>query len=359
MPRVLQADNLSGTPRQPGSCHLELLFGAVMANPSLLLIGGTRFVGRALLEEALAAGWDVTAFHRGQTGADLLENDPRVTHILGDRDADLSALADGQWDAVVDCIGYFPEPVRKTAEFLKGRVGRYAFISTISVYAPSSGHFIEEGGTLMTLPEGADVSKVTGENYGALKVQCEDALNEIFDGQVLHIRAGLQIGPNDHTERFSDWVERIGRRSRVVVPESADQEWQLIDARDTARFTLHGLKEGLNGAFNTTGEITPMLSVLDGVRKVVNPSCEFVTFTDADLEAKGVSAWTDLALWIPEAGRTENRLIADISKAQAAGLTFTPLEVSVEEIWQNVKDLPLDRERRAGLSSAREDEVLG
>lgn len=359
MPRVLQADNLSGTPRQPDSCHLELLFGAVMANPSLLLIGGTRFVGRALLEEALAAGWDVTAFHRGQTGADLLENDPRVTHILGDRDADLSPLADGQWDAVVDCIGYFPEPVRKTAEFLKGRVGRYAFISTISVYAPSSSHFIEEGGTLMTLPEGADVSKITGENYGALKVQCEDALNEIFAGQVLHIRAGLQIGPNDHTERFSDWVERIGCRSRVVVPESADQEWQLIDARDTARFTLHGLKTGLTGAYNATGEITPMLSVLSSVKAVVNPSCEFVTFTDAELEAKGVAAWTDLALWIPGAGRTENRLIADISKARAAGLTFTPLEVSVEEIWQNVKDLPLDRERRAGLSSAREDEVLG
>lgn len=359
MPRLLNGILLSGTPCVCGSCHLESTTGELMANSSLLLIGGTQFVGRALLEEALASGWNVTAFHRGKTGAGLLADDPRVTHILGDRDADLSPLADGQWDAVVDCIGYFPEPVRKTAEFLKNRVGRYAFISTISVYQPSNDLYLESESPLMNLPEGADVSKVTGETYGALKVQCEEALNEVLGGEVLHIRAGLQIGPNDHTDRFSDWVERIGRRSRVIVPESSDQDWQLIDARDTARFTLHGLKTGLTGAYNTTGEITPMLSVLEGVRSIVNPSCEFIRLSDSDLEAKGIAPWTDLALWIPTAGRDGNRLIADISKARAAGLTFTPLEVSAKEIWASVKGLPLDRQRRAGLSSAREDEILG
>ncbi len=330
-----------------------------MANPSLLLIGGTRFVGRALLEEALAAGWNVTAFHRGQTGASLLDENPHVTHILGDRDADLSPLETGTWDAVVDCIGYFPNPVRQTAEFLKKRVGRYAFISTVSVYSPSDNPFREDSDALMSLSEGADTSKVTGENYGALKVQCEDALNQVLDGNVLHIRAGLQIGPHDHTERFSDWIERIGRRSRVVMPETSNQEWQLIDARDTARFTLQGLQKGLTGPYNTTGEITPMSSILSAARTAVNPTCEFVTFTDSELEAKGISPWTDLALWIPESGRNENRLIADIAKARAAGLSFTPLEVSVTEIWERVKDLPLERERKAGLASAREDEILG
>lgn len=330
-----------------------------MSAPSLLLIGGTRFVGRALLEEALALGWQVTAFHRGQTGSHLFQDDPRVTHLIGDRDKDLSQLESGTWDAVVDCIGYFPEPTVKTAEFLRSRVGSYAFISTISVYREADGLFEEGSSALMTLPEGADLSKITGENYGALKVQCEEGLNRVTEGRCLHIRAGLQIGPHDSTERFSDWVERIGRRSRVIVPGDPAQDWQFIDARDTARFALHGLTQGLTGAYNVTGEIVPMMSVLSSIRELVNPSCEFVPLSDKQLAEKGVLAWSDLALWVPKAGNGKNGLLADISKARQAGLSFTPLAVSVREIWEAAKHLPLDRERRAGLSSSREEEVLG
>lgn len=329
-----------------------------MSAPSLLLIGGTRFVGRALLEEALALGWNVTAFHRGQTGAELFQDDPRVTHVIGDRDKDLSPLDRGTWDAVVDCIGYFPEPTIKTAKFLKGRAGAYAFVSTISVYREGEGLFTEDSADLMTLPEGADLSKITGENYGALKVQCEEGLNQVTEGRCLHIRAGLQIGPHDPTDRFSDWVERIGRRSKVIVPGDPAQDWQFIDARDTARFTLHGITQGLSGPYNVTGEIVPMMSVLESVKELVNPASEFVSFTDKELEEKGVSAWSDLSLWIPKAGSEKNGLLADITKARRTGLTFTSLDVSVREIWESVKGLPLDRQKRAGLADAREDELL-
>ncbi len=330
-----------------------------MPSPTLLLIGGTRFVGRALLEEALAAGWTVTAFHRGQTGSGLYQDDPRVTHLIGDRDKDLSPLEGGTWDAVVDCIGYFPEPTVKTADLLSGRVGSYAFISTISVYREAEGLFEEGSRELMTLPEGADLSKITGENYGALKVQCEEGLDRVTEGKCLHIRAGLQIGPHDPTDRFSDWVERIGRRSRVIVPGDPANDWQFIDARDTARFTLHGITQGLTGPYNVTGDIVPMMSVLESVKELVNPACEFVSFTDRELEEKGVSAWSDLALWIPKAGSEKNGLLADTTKARLAGLSFTPLEVSAREIWEAVRAFPLDRQRRAGLSNTREDELLG
>jgi 2'-hydroxyisoflavone reductase len=273
-----------------------------MSAPSLLLIGGTRFVGRALLEEALALGWNVTAFHRGQTGGGLFEGDPRVTHILGDRDTDLSPLAEGRWDAVVDCIGYFPEPTTNTAEFLKGRVSSYAFISTISVYQESDGPFDEATSALMTLPEGIDATKLTGETYGGLKVLCEEGLDRVTEGKCLHIRAGLQIGPHDPTNRFSEWVERIGRRPSVVVPGDPATDWQFIDARDTARFTLKAISQGLTGSYNVTGEVIPMMDVLSSIRTQLNPGCEFIAFSDKDLAEKGVAPWSDLSLWVPKAG---------------------------------------------------------
>lgn len=322
------------------------------------MIGGTQFVGRALVELALSERHSVTLFHRGKTNPDLFPESDRLHRIIGDRDLDLSPLAEGNWDAVVDCVGYFPRQTESMARALVGRVPKYAFISTISVYAPSASPITEES-PLLTMAEGADTTVVNGQTYGPLKVECEQTLDEIYGGKALHIRAGLQIGANDHTDRFSNWVERIGRNEAVIVPdEPQPMQWQLIDALDTARFTLQALEHGLSGAYNVTGEVHPMLETLRGVQAVVSPDTEFIGWSTEKIEAAGLSPWTDMALWIPESMRSDSIGEVAIGKAKDAGLSFRPMSDTVSEIWKAVQSWPADRVRRVGLDPARERELL-
>lgn len=322
------------------------------------MIGGTQFVGRALVELALSERHTVTLFHRGKTNPDLFPESDRLHRILGDRDEDLSALSAGTWDAVVDCVGYFPRQTESMAKALVGRVPRYAFISTISVYAPSQSA-LTEASPRLSMPEGTDPTVVNGQTYGPLKVECEDRLNDIYGGKALHIRAGLQIGAHDHTDRFSNWVERIGRNEAVIVPDEPEpMQWQLIDALDTARFTLHALELGLAGAYNVTGEVRPMMETLLGVQAVVSPDTEFVKWSPEKIAAAGLQPWTDLALWIPQSMRAESLGRVDISKAREAGLSFRPMSDTVAEIWKSVQRWPDDRVRRVGLDPARERELL-
>ncbi|MBS1717998.1 MAG: NAD-dependent epimerase/dehydratase family protein [Armatimonadetes bacterium] len=321
---------------------------------NLLVIGGTQFVGRAMVEEAVSRGHQVTVFHRGQTNPGLFANQPLVKEILGDRKVSLEALSTGTWDAVIDSVGYEPPTVKKSCEALKGRIGKYAFISTISVYGMDNP---DEDSPVLQLPEGASVEQFELETYGALKALCEQELEKAFPG-ALNMRIGLEIGPKDHSDRFNDWVDRIRTRDKVMVPGGTPMMWQAIDVRDTARFTLDMIEKGGSGTYNVTGEALPMPQALDQIRSIANPSCEFVTVDPDWMLEQGITPWEEYTLWIPESEWGQFPLVAKIDRALAAGMKLRPREESIRDIVAVQVTLDPARKRIRGLSKEKEDALL-
>ena len=200
----------------------------------ILMIGGTRFIGRHVVEAALAADHDVTLFHRGRTGADLF---PEVEHRLGDRNTDLSELATGEWDATVDTCAYLPRQVQSLADALGGRGGHHLLVSSVSAYASPAGPGFTEDAPLAQLDD-PDTDEVTDETYGGLKVLCELAAVERHGPDTLLVRPTYVVGPDDYTWRFPWWVTRLARGGEVLVPGPQDAPAQVIDVRDMASWMV-------------------------------------------------------------------------------------------------------------------------
>lgn len=320
----------------------------------LLIIGGTRFVGRALVEEAKARGHELTLFNRGQSNPDLY---PNVETIVGDRDGGLEGLNDGSWDGVIDTCGYIPRLTRDSATRLAGRVPHYTFISTISVYESLREPNIDESAALGTL-EDESVEEVTNETYGPLKVLCERSIDEAMNGRASHIRAGLIVGPHDQTDRFTYWPCRIDRGGEVLAPDSPSVKTQFIDVRDLAAFAIKATEEQRTGAFNCTGPDYPLtLGGLFEMCQATSGSDTTLTWaSEAFLLKHDVTPFSDLPLWIPSEYKGFNTVNND--KAQAAGLTYRPLKETVADTLAWAKARPDDYEWRAGLSPEREAELL-
>ncbi len=200
----------------------------------LLVLGGTVFLGRHLVEAATARGHSVTLFNRGQHNPELY---PEVEKLRGDRDSDLSALQGRRWDAVIDTCGYLPRAVRASAELLADAVDHYTFISSISVYADFHTPAMDESAPVGTLAD-ETVEEVTGETYGPLKALCEQAAERALPGRVLNIRPGLIVGPHDPTDRFTYWPVRVARGGEVLAPGRPHVPVQVIDGRDLAEWTV-------------------------------------------------------------------------------------------------------------------------
>jgi 2'-hydroxyisoflavone reductase len=219
----------------------------------ILMVGGTRFIGRHVVQAALARGHDITVFHRGRTGADLF---PEVEHRLGDRNSDLSALADGEWDATVDTCAYLPAQVQTLADALGGRGGHHLLVSSVSAYQPPDGPGLTEDSPLAVLDD-PTVEEVTGETYGGLKVLCERAAVERHGPSTLVVRPTYVVGPDDYTWRFPWWVARIAAGGEVLVPGPQDAPAQVIDVRDMADWMVRLLEDGRSGAFHAVSPAPP------------------------------------------------------------------------------------------------------
>src|SRR5262245_53013995 len=193
----------------------------------ILIIGGTRFLGRHLVDAALARGHEVTLFNRGKSNPDLFLT---IETILGDREHDLNKLTQvgREWDAVIDTSGYVPRIVRLSAQSLERSVKRYVFISSISVYADFKKIGIDENDPVGKI-EDESFEEITGESYGPLKALCEKAVQEIYKDRALVIRPGLIVGPNDSTDRFTYWPVRVARGGDVLAPEKPDAPIQVVD----------------------------------------------------------------------------------------------------------------------------------
>ncbi|MBX0327233.1 hypothetical protein K2Z83_06005 [Oscillochloris sp. ZM17-4] len=322
----------------------------------LLIIGGTIFLGRHLVDAALARGHQITLFHRGQHGVELF---PEAERLRGDRDGDLAALAGRSWDAVIDTCGYIPRHVRATAELLAPSVGHYTFISSISVYPEYSKVGIDESDPVGTLDDPA-IEQVTGESYGPLKALCERAAEAAMPGRTLNIRPGLIVGPHDPSDRFTYWPARVARGGRYLAPERPGYLVQIIDVRDLAAWTIRMVEAGATGVYNATGPEQPLAlgDILNTCREIAGSDAEPVWADAARLKAAGVAPWVELPLWVPEEPDTLGFSQINCGKAIAAGLRFRPLAETVADTLTWARARPADHQWRAGIAADKEASIL-
>ena len=319
----------------------------------LLILGGTKFLGRHLVDAALADGHQVTLFNRGKTNPELF---PNVEQRHGDRDGDLQALSDGTWDVVIDTSGYVPRVVRASAELLRPRTKKYVFISSVSVYADFAIENIDEDYPVGQVddPTTEDVS----EFYGPLKALCEQAVQDVYGDQALIIRPGLIVGPNDPTDRFTYWVRRFAQGGDVLVPGRPQRLQQFIDVRDLAEWTIRASVSSLTGVFNATGPAQrfTMGELVEDIRATVPNAGSPVWAAEEFLAQHEVAEWSEMPLWIAESHGWPGFEAASIDRALKAGLTFRPVPDTIRDTWEWDKDRtgPM----LAGMDPKREAELL-
>jgi 2'-hydroxyisoflavone reductase len=316
----------------------------------LLVLGGTRFLGRALVDAALGRGHDVTLFNRGQTNPELF---PEAEKIRGDRTEDLSALSARDWDAVLDVATFLPRVVRLSVEALRGRVGRYVYVSSVSVYADQSTPPVE-GAAVLEL-EDPDDERI--ESYGALKAACERIVQDAFGEAATIVRPGLIVGPHDPTDRFTYWPVRVAAGGHVLAPGSPDDPVQFVDVRDLAAWILGLTERGVGGVFNATGESMPFERLLDECRTVSGSDARFTWVPSDRLLAAGVEEWMGVPLWIASPGwGAANRVV--VTRALEHGLTFRPLAETIRDTlaWHAEREWPPAED--IGLAPERERELL-
>ena len=306
----------------------------------LLILGGTRFVGRHVADAALQAGHDVTLFTRGMTNPGLFAE---AEHLRGDRDGDLGALARRAWDVVIDPSGYVPRVVAASAQAIDAE--HYVFISSISVYARMPEIGTREDAAVARVP--GDCENVA-EHYGGLKALCEQVVAERFPDRHLNLRAGLIVGPHDYTGRFTYWARRTALPGPVLAPAPADRPVQLIDVRDLADWIVRAAQERVTGTMNAVGEPFEFGRILEGAD---------VTWAPPEwLLQQGVEPWSELPVWLGTDPEFRGFLAADTSRARAAGLQARPLAETIGDTRAWAQDRPFPGD--AGLTPARERELL-
>ncbi|KOX11342.1 NAD-dependent epimerase/dehydratase family protein [Nocardiopsis sp. NRRL B-16309] len=324
----------------------------------LLMLGGTAFVGRAVVAEALDRGWDVTVFHRGTRPAP-----EGAAARRGDRTAEdgLSALATGEWDAVVDTWSGAPSAVLRAARLLSGRVGHHAYVSSRSVYARPAAAGLDEDGPLVSGDPEADATDYAGDKRGG-----ELAAEAVFGDRALHVRAGLILGPHEDVGRLPWWLGRIAEGGPVLAPGPRDLPIQYVDVRDLAVWTLDAVERGLGGPYNLVsppGHAT-MGGLLEACVRATGSGAD-LRWTDPDtILAAGVEPWTDLPVWLPPGETHAAMHQGDVSRAVAAGLRCRPVAATVADTWAWMRSLdgpvPQRPDRpRLGLDRTVEAAVLG
>lgn len=325
----------------------------------ILILGGTVFLGRHLVAQAIARGHELTLFNRGRQHPELF---PGVEKLRGDRDADspngadLSALAGRQFDAVIDTSGYRPAQMHSVVAALGEAMPYYQFISTISVYGQFPGPAYFDETTPVVLGE---------EGYGACKARCEEILEAAWPGRVALVRPGLIVGPDDPTGRFTYWPHRVAQGGTVLAPGQPDTPVQWIDVRDLANWCIHLCEQHTTGCWHAVGPAQPtgFAQLLETCRSVSGSAAEFRWIDDATLLAHGVLPWTELPLWLPQQDpQVAGMLRADNQRALSAGLTLRPLAETVAATldWVRTSTEPApEHDRRVKtLTLKREAELL-
>lgn len=308
----------------------------------LLVLGGTRFLGRHLVDAALARGDDVTIFTRGRQPVPWTN----VEALTGDRDPriapGLTALERGTFDAVIDCSGYVPRVVEASARLLASRVRRYVFVSSLSVYAKTDRPNLDERTPLIVLDD--PHTEQVMEHYGGLKAACEAAVERVFATRATQVRPGLIVGPHDGSDRFGYWVARFvhprllgDRAESAVVPAPRERPLQFVDARDLAAWMLDLAANDVGGTFNACSPAGHFR--MDGLVEALvatSPSPPRPAWIDEEtLVAKGVVPWVGLPLWLPPSeADSAGFMTMDCTRAARSGLAIRPLSDTIRDTAQ-------------------------
>ncbi|MET8525822.1 NAD-dependent epimerase/dehydratase family protein [Micromonospora sp. NPDC005172] len=331
----------------------------------LLVLGGTWFVGHAVVTTAISAGWEVTTFNRG-TSDPFLE---AVRHVRGDRTrhADVVALATaGPWDAVVDTSGYVPRNVLDVARALAPVTHRYVFVSTLSVYRDWPVKPLSEQSEVLYCPPdaGPDYGTDTEDGptrYGYQKAGCETAALAAFGAdRATILRAGVVLGPREYVGRLPWWLGRVAAGGEVLAPGSPNRTVQPIDVRDLAAFALRSITDDLVGAFNVCAPVggATFGGLLADCAHSTRADAFFTWVLDDFLLAQGVRQWSELPLWRTFDGVWN----VDTTAAQAGGLRTRQLELTIRDTWRWLVESGSvsnhDRAAGIGISLEKEAQVL-
>jgi 2'-hydroxyisoflavone reductase len=281
----------------------------------ILVLGGTQFVGRHIVEELVAAGHQVSIFTRGQT-PDVLP--PIVERIHGDRDdgpEGLRTLSGHSWDVCIDVSGYTARHVRSSAEKLRSVIGHYVYVSAVSVYGdPKHGPVDETHPRLF--PADESENEVTGETYGPLKVRCENIVQELYGDKSTVLRPQVVAGAFDPYDRFSYWVRRASQGGEMLAPGDGTDFVQVVDVRDVAQFTRKVCENGLPGSFNLAGIRTTWKAFLATL------GAQNLTWVPASfLKAEGLD-FRELPLFRPNGGPRSGLMHVSNERAVQAGLSI-------------------------------------
>jgi 2'-hydroxyisoflavone reductase len=325
------------------------------AKRRILLLGGTGFLGPALVDAGRERGHALTLFNRGKTRPELF---PDVEKLRGDRDGKLDALRGKKWDAVIDTSGYVPRIVRMSAELLAPSVKTYLFVSSISVYPEGVKPGSDESSPVQELedPGNEEVRK----HYGALKAACERAAEAAMPGRVAVVRPGLIVGPGDPTDRFTYWPVRLDRGGETLAPGDGTDPVQVVDVRDLAAWMIALAERGSAGTWNATGPAgrLTMREMLERCRGAIGSKASLVWVPAPFLAERKVEPWSDLPAWVPAAESG----FASLSNARAvaAGLRFRAVGDTAKDTlaWWKAQAADRRAKLRAGLSEEREREVL-
>jgi 2'-hydroxyisoflavone reductase len=331
---------------------------AATGGRTLLILGGTGFIGPHLTAEAQRRGWKVTHFNRGRTAKGGVAE---VETLIGDRKGQLDALRGRSWDAVIDDTGYIPKYVKLSAELLAPSVGYCLFISSISAYAgfatPNDEH-----SPLGKLAD-PETDKVTGETYGPMKALCEQYTAAAFSGRVSIVRPGYIVGPLDPTDRFTYWPVRASKGGEMLAPGTPRDPIQIVDARDLAEFMMQLVESRTSGSFNAVSPPAAFtMGELIGASERASPEAHArpVWIPEDFLAAHWKPDDLDLPPWAPLKGDTAGLSYTSVESARKAGLRSRPLEVTVRDTLAWFRTLPPDRQSKlkAGLDPVREADTL-
>lgn len=329
----------------------------------ILVIGGTQFLGRAFVAQAVERGDEVTTFNRGRSGPDPVG----VEVVRGDREVtgDLESLVAGRhWDAVVDVAGQVPRVVGETARVLSGHADTYLFVSSVHAHVDWPAKAVDETSPRHECPPDAERDDVAQPN--ALKAGCERAVEQAFDGRVLIVNPGLIIGPYDNVGRLPWWLQRIARGGRVAAPGVPERPMQLVDARDIAAFMLSALSDGTEGKFLLSGvqANTTWGGLLNACIEVTGSDPELVWLDDEFLTAREIGVWTELPLWAPASPELDGVWLPSSAKALESGFRCRPVAETVRDTWAWVRSRPADAppfaqgETRLGIDPEKEQRLL-
>lgn len=329
---------------------------------SILMLGGTGFLGPAEVEYALARGHTVTLFNRGRTNPQLF---PQAEKLVGDRaTGDLAALKGRRWDVVMDTSANVAAWVRDSAAALEGSVGRYLFVSSISAHTDNSIIGQTEEGAVFSHADYEDViarNAPMGEAFGPNKAEAERIVHATFGDRGLVVRPGLIVGPGDNSDRFTYWPVRIDRGGEIVAPGDGTDHVQIVDVRDLGRFLVHLVEQEASGTYNAVGpkSTMTMAEMLYGIRAITSSELKFCWIPVDILREQKVGGWMEMPCWVYPDPEMRGFSDWDCSKAIAAGLEFRPLADTARDTLVWWKGLPADRPAmRTGLKPEKEAAVL-